>query len=386
MKIVIAPVSFKGSLSSITATHVMKKACLEIFPFARVIPFPLSDGGEGTLDVLKDFSGGDFVFERVSDPLFRKIKCRWLKKGRTAYIEMAQSSGLMLLGEREKNPLRTTTFGVGELIKKAVSSGCREIFIGVGGSATNDGGIGALTALGVKFTGKDGKRIYPGCGKDLKDIKDVDTSGLMPVLNKCRVTVLSDVKNLLYGKKGAAYVYAPQKGADAESVRYLDRGLRNYSGVIRKTTGKDISKTPGAGAAGGIAGGFVAFLSAKIVSGIDTILKIGGFEEKIRSADLVITGEGKVDAQTMYGKPPAVLAKLCERYRVPLLILAGNVDDEVYRNRIFKDTVITSIVPGVVSLEDAVKNAKRYLYNTTLQMLKFYKMSHSMPGLERGKE
>jgi glycerate 2-kinase len=386
MKIIIAPASFKGSLSAIEAARVMKKACLDIFPDSDVLFSPVADGGEGTIDILKIIVGGRFVSEEIHGPLFRRIKGRWLKKGDTAYIEMAQAAGLTLVPEKKKNPLSTTTFGVGELIAKAVSSGSNNIFIGVGGSATNDGGIGALTALGVKFTGRDGRRIYPGCGKDLLDIKGIDTSGLMPLLYRCKTTILSDVKNPLYGEEGAACVYAPQKGADAESVRLLDSGLRNYSVVIKKTTGKDISKTHGAGAAGGIAGGFVAFLSAKIVSGIDTVLKMGGFEEKIKSVDLVLTGEGRVDTQTTYGKPPAVLASLCRRYRVPLLILAGSIEDDVYRNRIFKDAVITNILPGIVSFEDAVKNAKRYLYDTTLQMLKFYKLSLSMPGMERGKD
>jgi glycerate 2-kinase len=386
MKIIIAPASFKGSMSAIEAARVMRKACLDVFPDSGVAFFPVADGGEGTIDILKTISGGWFITEEIHDPLFRKINGRWLKKSDKAYIEMAQAAGLALIAEKERNPLRTTTFGVGELIKNAVSSGCKEIFIGVGGSATNDGGIGALTAFGVRFIGNDGKKIYPGCGEDLLEIRDIDVSGLMYKLQLCSVTVLSDVQNPLYGREGAAYIYGPQKGAGLKDVKLLDRGLRNYSKVIKKVLGKDISDLPGAGAAGGIAGGFVAFLSAKIVSGIDTVLNIGGLEKEIKSADLVITGEGRIDAQTTYGKSPAVLAHLCRKYRVPLLILAGSIEGKVYGNRVFKDAVITDIVPGVVSLEDAVKNAKKYLYDTTRQMLKFYKISHSMPGMEWGKD
>lgn len=384
MKIIIAPASFKGSLSNLEAARVMEKSCLDVFPGCKVVFFPVADGGEGTIDVLKTIDGGRFVVEGIRNPLFRKIRGRWLKKRDTAYVEMAQAAGLTLLDEKEKNPLETTTFGVGELIRKAVSSGSKKIFIGVGGSATNDGGIGALTALGVKFIGKSGKKIYPGCGRDMADIEDIDLSGLMPELQRCRVTILSDVKNPLYGKKGAAYVYAPQKGADAEQVNLLDKGLRNYSRVIKKTTGKDVSDVPGAGAAGGIAGGFTAFLSAKIVSGIETVLEMGRFEEKIKSADLVLTGEGRLDVQTAYGKPPAVLACLCKRYGVPLIILAGTVEEDVYKNRVFDNAVITSIVPGVVSLEKAMKNAGKHLYNATVQMLKLYKISRSVPGSEWG--
>lgn len=386
MKVIIAPASFKGSLSNLEAAWIMEKACFEVFSSARVVFFPVADGGEGTIDVLKILAGGNIVSEEICGPLFIKITGRWLKKGDTAYIEMAQAAGLTLIGEKEKNPMKTTTFGVGELIKSAVSSGSRKIFIGVGGSATNDGGIGALTALGVKFTGNGGRRIYPGCGKDLLDIKNIDVSGLVPELRRCSITILSDVKNPFYGRKGAAYIYAPQKGASPEQVKILDKGLRNYSRTIKKVTGKDISCLPGAGAAGGIAGGFAAFLSAKIVSGIETIFHMGRFEEKLKSADLVLTGEGRLDVQTAYGKPPAVLARLCKKQGVPLIILAGNVEEDASRNRVFADAAITSIVPGVVSLENAMKNAGGYLYETTRQMLNFYKISRLVPGQGQGKK
>ena len=375
MKIVVAPASFKGSLTNVEVARVMKKACLDVFPGCEIVFFPVADGGEGTIDVLKMIDGGRSVAERIHDPLFRKITGRWLRKGNIAYIEMAQAAGLTLLKNRERNPLKTTTYGVGELIQKAVSSGIREIFIGVGGSATNDGGLGALTDLGVKFIGKDGKRIHPGCGGDLASIEDIDDSGLLPELRKCRITILSDVKNPLYGREGAAYVYAPQKGATEKQVKLLDEGLKNYGRIIRKITGRDIADLAGAGAAGGIAGGFAAFLSAKIVSGIETILEMGRFEEKLKSADIVLTGEGRLDVQTSYGKSPAVLAQLCRKHGVPLVILAGNVEDSVYENRIFKDAVIASIVPGVVSLEKAMKNAGKYLYNSAVQILKAYGIS-----------
>lgn len=374
MKIIVAPASFKGSLSNLESARVIKKACLDVFPDADIVFFPVADGGEGTADILKIILGGRFITEKIHNPVFRKIRGRWLKKGGTAYIEMAQAAGLTLLKDRERNPLRTTTYGVGELIKSAVSSGVKEIFIGVGGSATNDGGIGALIALGIRFIGKNQRSIYPGCGKDLADIKKIDASGLMPELQKCRITILSDVKNPLFGKEGAAYIYAPQKGADAYQVRLLDKGLRNYSRVIKMTTGRDISNLSGAGAAGGIVGGFAAFTSVRIVSGINTILQMGRFEEKTRSADLVITGEGKVDAQTSYGKPPAVLAHLCKKHRVPLVILAGNVEEDIYRNHLFQNAVVTSIVPGVVSLKNAMRNAEKYLYYSTVEILKIFKI------------
>ena len=377
MKILIAPASFKGSLSSIEAAKVMRRACLDVLPSSEIVVFPIADGGEGTIDVLKAIAGGRFVTEEIHDPIFRKIKGRWLRKGKTAYVEMAQAAGLTLLKEKERNPLRTTSFGVGEIIRSAISSGCREIFIGAGGSATNDGGIGALTALGTNFFGKGGRRIYPGSGKDLVEIEGIDNTGLMSGIAECRFTILSDVKNTLCGKKGAAYVYAPQKGADRREVEFLDRGLRNYGRMIRNATGIDVVHMPGAGAAGGIAGGFAVFMSAGIVSGIETILKMGRFEGKIRKADLLLTGEGRMDNQTLYGKAPSVLARLCRKYDVPLVILAGNVEKDVCRNQLFEDAVITSIVPGIVTLEEAIRNAGRYLYDATVQVLKPYRTHHS---------
>ncbi|HOL22311.1 MAG TPA: glycerate kinase [bacterium] len=374
MKIIIAPASYKGSITNIEAADIIKKVCHKVFPSAELIIFPLADGGEGTIDVVKELTGGRFFFEYVSGPLGRKIKANWLKKGEVAYIEMAQAAGLTLLKERERNPLKTTTYGVGELIKKAVVRGCKKIFIGVGGSATNDGGIGALTSLGIRFFNGEGKFIYPGSGKDLIKIRKIDISGVMPELKRCEFTVLSDVKNPLYGKEGAAFVYAPQKGASSSDVRILDKGLRNYNRVVKKATGIDMNEVKGAGAAGGIAGGLAAFLNAGVVSGIRTVLQMGRFEERLKGSDLLITGEGRIDVQTIYGKSIGVVTGLCRRYGIPVVILAGSVEECVYRNKSLRDAIILSIVPGVVSLEDAIKNGKRFLYSTTEQVLKMLKL------------
>ncbi|MDD3726592.1 MAG: glycerate kinase [Candidatus Ratteibacteria bacterium] len=373
MKIIIAPTSYKGSITNVEAADIMKAASRRVFPSAKLIIFPLADGGEGTLDVIKKIAGGSFVFEDISGPLGRRIKGRWLKKGDTGWIEMAQAAGLTLLKEKERDPLKTTTYGVGELIKGAVLSGCRKVYICVGGSATNDGGIGALTALGVRFFDRGGKVIYPGRGKNLIEIKDIDTSRIIPQLKKCKFKVLSDVENPLYGRYGAAYVYASQKGATDRDIEILDKGLRNYNKIVKKVTGVDMNSIGGSGAAGGIAGGFTAFLGAEIVSGIRTILKMGGFESKIKGADILLTGEGRTDVQTIYGKAIGVVMEICKRHRVPVVILTGSVDDAVYRNKSFKDAIILSIVPKVVSLHEAMKRGKEFLYYTTEQVLRIYK-------------
>ncbi|MCM8778114.1 MAG: glycerate kinase [Candidatus Omnitrophica bacterium] len=373
MKIVIAPASYKGSITNIEASEVMKKASKKVFPSAELVVFPLADGGEGTIDVVKMLTGGRFFFEDVSDPVGRKRRCKWLKKGDTAYIEMAQASGLTLLKESERNPLKTTTYGTGELIKSAVLSGCNKIFIGAGGSATNDGGIGALTALGIKFFDRKGKVIYPGRGEDLIKIKEIEISGMMPELGRCKFTVLSDVYNPLYGREGAAYVYAPQKGASEKDVKVLDEGLRNYNEIVKKITGVDINGIKGSGAAGGIAGSFVAFLGAEIISGIKTILEMGAFEEKLKGADLLLTGEGRVDIQTFYGKSIGVVSDICRRYNVPVVILAGSVDISICRNKALKNAIILSVSPCAMSIEEVMKKGKTYLFHITEQVLKIYR-------------
>ncbi|MCM8821041.1 MAG: glycerate kinase [Candidatus Omnitrophica bacterium] len=373
MKIIIAPASYKGSMTNIEAADMMKKASRKVFPSAELILFPLADGGEGTIDVVRKIAGGNFVFEDVSNPLGRKIKGKWLKKGDTAYIEMAQAAGLTLLKESERNPVKATTYGVGELIKSVVFSGCHKIFIGVGGSATNDGGIGALTALGVRFFDKKGMVIYPGRGEDLINIRKIDTSGMIPELRKCKFIILSDVHNPLYGRQGAAYVYAPQKGATKKDIKILDEGLRNYNRIVKKVTGVDMNGIKGSGAAGGIAGGLAAFLGAEITSGIKAILEMGGFEEKLKGADLLLTGEGRVDIQTFYGKSIGIVSDICRRYNVPVIILAGSIDLSVCGNKAIKNAIILDIVPSPISLEKAIKKGKEYLFHTTEQVLKIYK-------------
>ena len=384
IKIIIAPAPFKGSLSNIQAARIMEKAVLSIFPRSEIIKFPLADGGEGTIDAVKKISGGTFRHEEIHGPLFKKRKAAWLKKGSTAFIEMARASGLTLLENEEKNPLKTTTFGTGELLARAASAGCRRIFVGAGGSATNDAGIGALTALGIKFRGKNGKIVYPGTGFDLAEIKSIDNSGILPEILRCKITMLSDVENRLFGKKGAAFIYAPQKGANEKAVELLDRGLRNFAETVKKLYGREISSLRGGGAAGGIVAGLASFLDTEILSGADTLMEMGKFESRLESADILLTGEGRIDEQTGYGKSLKKVFKLAEKHGVKTIALAGGIENPVYKKE-FKNVVFASILPGPSSVEEAMKHAKRNLYNTTVQMLRLHKISRSIRVMEREK-
>ncbi|MCM8833001.1 MAG: glycerate kinase [Candidatus Omnitrophica bacterium] len=371
MKIVICPNSFKGCLSSVKVAKIIRSEIKKLIPSAETINFPIADGGDGTLEVLKNVIGGKFIELIARDPLLREINTKYIKKGENAYIEMAKISGLTILKEKEKNPLKTTTYGLGQLILDAIEKKCKNIYLGVGGSATNDGGIGALTALGFKFIDQKGKVIFPGKGEDLLDIKEVQYPDNYERLKEIKFIVLSDVKNPLYGKNGAAYVYGPQKGADKNTIKILDYGLRNYAKIIKKYKNIDVNKINGSGAAGGIVAGFLSFLNAKIVSGIEEILKIGKFEGKIKNANLIITGEGKIDRQTFYGKGVGIILKYSERYKIPTIILAGIVDEQVYKFVKSPYISIFSIVPGPCSIENSIRNSEKYIKIKTNQLIKF---------------
>ncbi|MCM8784744.1 MAG: glycerate kinase [Candidatus Omnitrophica bacterium] len=371
MKIVICPNSFKGCLSSVKVAKIIQSEIKKLIPWAELINFPIADGGDGTLDVLKNIIGGKFIEVKVSDPLFRKLNTRYIKKQKDAYIEMAKVSGLALLKEKEKNPLKTTTYGLGQLILDAIERKCKKIYIGVGGSATNDGGIGALTCLGFKFIDKNQKIIFPGKGKDLLNIDRVEYPENYKNLKEIEFIILSDVKNPLYGKNGAAYVYGPQKGADGNIVKLLDDGLKNYARVIKKYTGLKVNQIKGSGAAGGVVAGFLSFLNVKVVSGIEEILKIGKFQEKIKNANLIITGEGKIDRQTFYGKGVGIILKYSEKYKIPTIVLAGIVDEDVYRFVKSPYISIFSIVPSPCSVEESIKNSEKYIKIKINQLLKF---------------
>ena len=326
-KIVIASDSFKGSISAAEVAACGERAVHRLFPDCEVVQLPVADGGEGTVETLTAALGGQSVATVVHDPLGRLITAQYglITKEKTAIIEMATASGLPLLQPEERNPWLTSTYGTGELIRDALERGCRKFLIAIGGSATNDGGMGLLQALGFRFLDAEGQEL-PGCGGSLSRIAQIDTSGALSALTECQFTVACDVTNPFYGREGAAYVFAPQKGADAEMVEALDLGLRHFAQLIQTTQGIAIDQLPGAGAAGGLGGGLVAFLQARLRPGIEMVLDALQFDTQIAGADLIFTGEGKLDAQTCMGKTPFGVLRRAQRQGIPVVALGGAVE------------------------------------------------------------
>ena len=309
-KIIIAIDSFKGCLTSAEAGKAAEKGIKSINPFCHTSVIPIADGGEGLLDVLITATKGKYITLSAHGPLMKMTKTHYglSGNGRTAIIEMAAISGLPLVPMEQRNPMLTTTFGTGELIKDALNKGCRNFIIGIGGSATNDAGLGMLQALGFRFLDKSGHTLGTG-GQIMEAVANIDTSGIHPALRETHFMVACDVANPFYGPDGAAYIFAQQKGADSNMVQRLDEGMQSLAEVIKKTTGKDITNYPGAGAAGGMGGGLLAFFNAELKPGTELLLKAIDFSEKIKGADLIITGEGKADQQTAMGKVPYGILK-----------------------------------------------------------------------------
>jgi glycerate kinase len=371
-KIVVASDSFKGSVTSLEVAESAEKAIRSVFPDCEVLKIPVADGGEGTTEALVHAMGGKMMACRVHDPLMNLIYTEYgiLGDGETAVIEMASASGLPLVPEDKRNPLLTTTYGTGELIKDALERGCRHFLVGIGGSATNDAGTGMLQALGFRFLDKEGKELRQG-GRILQDICSTDRSQALPRLKEADFTVACDVNNPFSGENGAAFVYARQKGADDEMIRLLDRGLTHFASVIRQQEQKDIDAIPGAGAAGGLGGGFLAFLPTTLKPGIQMVLDALLFEEKIKGADLVITGEGKLDKQTGMGKTPGGILQAARKQHIPTIAIGGSIEEaEALNSQGFLSAF--SIQPGTVSLRQAMDNvfARQNIERTVTQFLR----------------
>lgn len=328
-KIIIALDSFKGSLTSTQAAEAASCAIKEVLPQCQTVCLPVSDGGEGMLNALLQAIGGQYVNCQAHDPLMRPLAAPYgLSADRqTAVIEMAVTSGLTLVGPKERNPLYTTTYGTGEQIRHALTQGCRRILLGLGGSATNDAGLGMLQALGYVFKDKDGQEIGPMRGAWLKRITCIDTTNVPPMVREAQFTAACDVNNPFYGPLGAAQVFAPQKGASPAEIMQLDDGMKHLSNLILQITGTDLSTLPGSGAAGGMGGSLAAFLHASLKPGIQLLLDTLHFTEIIQNASLIITGEGKADRQTLMGKVPAGILHQAQLQQVPVWLLAGKVDD-----------------------------------------------------------
>lgn len=354
-KVVVAPDSFKGSLSAAEVARAAEDGIRDVFPDCGVVRIPIADGGEGTVEALVAGMDGRYVEAMVSDPLMRPVRAVYgvIGQGSTAVIEMASASGLPLLTVPERNPLETTTFGTGELIRDALSRGCRKFLVGIGGSATNDAGTGMLQALGYKFLDTQGNVLGRG-GKILGEIAAIDDSQVVAALKESTFVVACDVTNPLYGENGAAFVFAPQKGADAATVRTLDEGLRRFAAVTKIHTGCEVGELPGAGAAGGLGAAFRAFLRARLTPGIEMVLDAVGFRAQLAGADLVLTGEGKLDAQTVMGKAPQGVLEAASAAGIPVIAIGGAVEDAQRLNEA-GFTAVFPIIHGIADAETAMR-------------------------------
>jgi len=376
MKVVVAIDSLKGSLSSVEAGQVIKEGVLEVFTDADVKVIPVADGGEGTVEALVEGLGGTKVTKVVTGPLGEPVEAVYgiLPERQTAIIEMAQAAGLPLVPTHRRNPLFTTTYGVGEIIEEAMEKGCRHFIVGIGGSATNDAGIGMLQALGFEFYDKKNQLVGHG-GRALSHIARIDATNKLKSLEECTFKIACDVTNPLFGTQGAAHIYGPQKGATPEIVEELDRGLRNFSEVVKSDLGLDLAEVPGVGAAGGLGYGFKAFLNGELESGVSIIIDATDLEQHVQGADFLITGEGRLDSQTAMGKAPIGVAKVGERHDVKVIALAGSVSDDARACNEAGVDAYFSIQNGPIDLEVAMKKevAAKNMRNTTKQIFNLIK-------------
>ncbi len=358
MKIVIAPQSFKGSLSAMEAARAIAKGVLAAEPEAEIALVPVADGGDGTLNALVDSSNGQVFRSIVTGPLGQAVEAQWgvMGDGQTAVVEMAQASGLVLVPFKRRNPLTSTTRGTGQIIKEALDKGYSRIIVGLGGSATNDAGVGMAVALGARFLDAQGRPLQEG-GAALAQLARIDLSQLHPSLESAEVIGATDVTNPLCGPTGASAVYGPQKGATPEMVNRLDQALSNFARVAQEELGWDVSEQPGAGAAGGLGAGLMAFAGAQLKSGLDMVCQLLDFDRHLEGADLVITGEGRADISTIYDKAPVGVARKAEAHGVPTVVLAGSLGkgyEELYQHGI----------AGLVCIGDRPMSFERSLART----------------------
>lgn len=360
MRIVIAPQGFKGNLSSLQVSQAINNGIKRVIPDAITTIVPMADGGQGTMQALVDARGGEMIPVEVTDPLGGRGTAHWafLSDKATGVIEMAAASGLSLVPPQKLNPLLATTYGTGELIKAALESGCRKLIIGIGDSATNDGGVGMAQALGVKLLDAKGEDLAFG-GAALADLEHIDITAIDPRLAECDVLLACDVSNPLCGPQGASAVYGPQKGATEEMVIKLDAALAHYADVIKRDLGIDVSDVPGAGAAGGLGAGLIVFLKARVLPGVDIVIEATGLAEYLKEASLVFTAEGRIDSQTARGKVPVGVARKAKSFGLPVIVIVGEIADgyqAVYQQGI---DAVFSIAPGPISLDQSMVEAEK---------------------------
>jgi len=362
-KCIVIPDSFKGTLSSLDVCTIMKEQILFLQPDCNVITIPVADGGEGTVDCfLYAMENMRKIEMTASGPFGEPVSCYYARYQNTAIIEMAQTAGLPLV-EGKMNPAKTTTYGTGEMIAHAVRNGCNEIIIGLGGSCTNDAGVGAARALGVDFFDKEGNLFLPEADT-LSLIDSFDISKANQLLKKCSITAMCDIDNPMHGENGAAYIFAPQKGANPEMVALLDTNLKSLSNTIENCLNRDVSKTPGAGAAGAMGAGIVAFLGGSLKSGIDTVLDIVKFDDLIEDADIIFTGEGKIDSQSIRGKVVIGISKRAQKKNVPVIAVVGDIGEGAEESYNLGVTSIFSINRTAKAFEEARHHSKENLAGT----------------------
>lgn len=373
MRIVVAPNAFKGSLTAAEAARAMLRGIVRVFPKADVSSIPLADGGDGTLKVLTCALGGTLRKKLVTGPLGMPLSARFgvSNNGRMAIMEMAEAAGLRLVEPWRRNPMKTTTMGVGELIRHAADIGCRTIWIGLGGSATTDGGLGMALGLGYGVLNAAGRPVG-NCGAALADAVRIVDNGVGDRFRSMEIIAATDVTNPLLGPRGAARVFGPQKGATPKMVRTLESGLARFAQIIRRDLGLDVKSIQGSGAAGGLAAGLIAFCGARIESGFDLIAHHTDLEQKIRSADLVLTGEGHLDDQSLHGKVPVGVARIARRHSVPVVCVAGGVSGRASRFRAAGIDVAFSLVPCPMSLDEAQSRASGLLADAVERAVRIF--------------
>lgn len=381
MNLVFASDSFKGSLSSQTIAQILTEEAALAFPGCGTASVPVADGGEGTLDAVQSALSGTRRRVNISGPLFAPAQGEYLLlEHHTALIELAQAAGLTMVPPSRRDPRYTTTYGVGELIRDALDQGCTTIYLALGGSATNDGGIGAMSALGIRFLDERGRELS-GVGEDLEQVRHIDRSGLHPKVADTKFIVMSDVTNPLLGRQGATYTFGPQKGADPQVLQQLEQGMDRYARLVSQTTGVSIATVPGGGAAGGMGAACLAFLNAEICSGIQTVLDLAGFDALLEQSDLVITGEGRLDGQSVGGKAVSGIARRCQEKGVPVLAIAGSLGEGY-------EALLSQGVCGIMTLPDrpmleaeAMEDAQELYRNAARRAFLLLKLGHQLKGI-----
>ncbi len=376
MKIVIAPQEFKESLKGIEIARAMREGIQRVWPNAETELLPVADGGDGTLQSLVDASQGRIEIQEVNDPLGRPIKAEWgvLGNDDNVVIEMARASGLALISPQERNPLIASTYGVGELILAALDAGHRRIIIGIGGSATNDGGSGMAQAIGVRFLDSNGEQLPPG-GAALSQLHTIDTSSIDPRLAETYIDVACDVNNPLCGETGASAIFGPQKGATPDDVEFLDQALARYGEIIERDTGRKVAHLPGAGAAGGLGAGLMAFTNAQLRPGADIVIDALQLRKRLQNAALVIVGEGQTDRSTVFNKAPVAVASIAAEHNTPVIVISGSLGEGYELVLEHGIDAAFSILPRCMTVEDAIADTARLVADTTEQVARAISLS-----------